>query len=272
MNHVKYCKFCHRFWKSIKEYDRHSSYCEYDYNWRRNPQPEMDENGIRIPSMREMFRYVKDLSYRLEKTEKEVVRLRNLLNTKQKRAILEWLNQPRQTPTATFEDWWRDIKAQESDVLIVVNRDLTEGIMSCLTPYVKGLARIQSPPIRCFTQKPNTFYVYSIVAVEPSVENEEDTTEEAEPKWKIMSNDQLEKMVMHVSKSLLREFIAWWENSQSMLRASEGDERAMDKKFQMMQKMNGYGVSQEKRMVEIKKRLFAEREENLRVVMDCEFD
>jgi hypothetical protein len=232
----------------------------------------MDENGIRIPSMREMFRYVKDLSYRLEKTEKEVVRLRNLLNTKQKRAILEWLNQPRQIPDKTFEDWWHDIKAQESDVLIVVNRDLTEGIMSCLTPHIKGLTRAQSPPIRCFTQKPNTIYVYSIVAVEPGVENEEDANKEAEPKWKIMSNDQLEKMVMHVSKSLLREFIVWWEISQSVLRASEGDERAMDKKFQMMQKMNGYGVSQEKRMVEIKKRLFSEREENLRVVMDCEFD
>jgi hypothetical protein len=218
--------------------------------------------------MREMFRYVKDLSYRLEKTEKEVVRLRNLLNTKQKRAILEWLNQPRQMPPTTFEEWWRDIKAQESDVLIVVNRDLTEGIMSCLTPYVKGLARIQSPPIRCFTQKPNTFYVYSFTHAEPIVEE----GKEAEPKWRIMNNEQMEKMIMHISKSLLREFIIWWENSQGVFRASEGDERAMDKKFQMMQKMNGFGVSQEKRMVEIKKRLFAEREENLRVVMDCEFD
>ena len=270
MNHVKYCKFCHRFWKSIKEYDRHSSYCEYDYNWRRNPQPEMDENGIRIPSMREMFRYVKDLSYRLEKTEKEVVRLRNLLNTKQKRAILEWLNQPRQTPPTTFEAWWHDIKAQESDVLIVVNRDLTEGIMSCLIPHIKGLSRIQSPPIRCFTQKLNTFYVYSFTNAEPNAEEDKDAA--AEPKWRIMNNEQMEKMIMHISKSLLREFIIWWENSQSVFRASEGDERAMDKKFQMMQKMNGFGISQEKRLIEIKTRLFSEREENLRVVMDCEFE
>ena len=139
-------------------------------------------------------------------------------------------------------------------------------------PYVKGLVRIQSPPIRCFTQKPNTFYVYSVLAVEPGVENEEVTTEEPEPKWKIMNNEQMEKMIMHVSKSLLREFIVWWENSQGAFRASEGDERAMDKKFQIMQKMNGFGVSQEKRLIEIKKRLFSEREENLRVVMDCEFE
>ena len=260
----KYCKYCHHFWKNIREYDKHYPGCEYFHIQRRNPQPEMDEHGVKIPSAREMFRCIQDLMHRLDKTEKEVTRLRTLMNARQKRAILEWLNQPQQIPSTSFEKWWREIKAQETDVMKVVTRDLSEGIMSCLESHIRQFASMKAP-MRCFTQKPNTFYIYSVENGRTQV----DATVEPTPVWRIMSNEQMEKMAAHISQSILREFLVWQKSQRDI---SECDERAMDKTVNFMMKINGNGVALEKRLVEIKKWVFSKLEENLRVVMECDFE
>jgi hypothetical protein len=46
----------------------------------------------------------------------------------------------------------------------------------------------------------------------------------------------------------------------------------MDKTVNFMMKINGHGVALEKRLVEIKKWVFSKLEENLRVVMECDFE
>lgn len=260
----KYCKYCHHFWKNIREYDKHASCCEYFYHQRRNTQPEMDEHGIRMPSMRELYGLVKDLSYRLERTERELRNLKNVVNSKQKRAILEWLNQPAQIPAITFEGWWREIKAKESDILKVISRDLTEGILSCLDANINTM----KPPIRCFAQKPNTFYIYTEETGRTSSSSQPDGS--VVPVWRIMNHDQMEKMALHISQSLLREFLVWQKTQQQQI--SEFDERSMDKTVNFMMKINGNGMALEKRLVDVKKWLFAKIEENLRVVMECDFE
>jgi hypothetical protein len=46
----------------------------------------------------------------------------------------------------------------------------------------------------------------------------------------------------------------------------------MDKKVLLMMKVNGNGVSIERRLVDIKKWLYPQLEENLRVIASCEFE
>ena len=261
MSNPIYCKYCHHNWKHRKEYDKHINCCEYFYHQRRNPQPEMDEHGTKIPSNRELFRYVQELSVRLEKTEKELARLRNSVNTRQRKAIIEWLNQPHQKPEITFEDWWMKIKATEENVMRVVSRDLTEGIKSCIQTHLASNAI--KLPIRCFTQKPGTFYVYSREC------GTAQGTKKAEPNWRILGCDQLGRMATHISQAILREFLEWQKKCS---RIEDQDERAMDKTLSFMMKINGNGVSIEKRMVEIKKWLFPQLEENLRVMAECDFE
>lgn len=258
----QYCKYCHHFWKSIKEYEKHASCCEYFYHQRRNQPTEMEERGTKLPTMREMFRCVQDLTHRLEKTEKELTKVRALLNTRQKRVIIDWLNQPPQTPQITFEKWWREMKATESDMLKVIGGDLSEGILSCLDAHIQKL-RDDSAPIRCFSQKPNTFYIYS--AENGRIGDELVAAEK--PGWRIMSDCQLEKMATHIKISISREFTTWRESNLD-ISAVEYD---MDKMTNFMTKINGNGVEMKKRLPEMKKRL-SKLEENLRVVMDCEFE
>jgi len=220
----------------------------------------MDEHGTKIPSVKDLFRYVQELSLRLERTERELAKLKTQVNTRQKKAIIEWLNQPKQKPSIAFEDWYREIEVNESHVLCVGERDLTIGMQMAIQSFMSANASKQERPIRTFTQKPNVFYVYS---------RDGGTSELlAEPQWRIMSNTQLDHMLLHLSQLFLREFLKW-QKKQNQL---EKDDREADKEIMFMMKINGTRTSSDKRIHEIKKWMFPKLEENLRVIMECEFE
>jgi hypothetical protein len=227
---------------------------------RRQPQPEeMDENGLKIPSVKELFRYVRDLSVRLEKTEKELARMKTVVNSRQKKMILEWLNQPTQKPTQTFEEWWSGIVVDETHMKCVFDRDLTDGIKTSIGTYIEGdVDRIR--PIRCFIQKPNVFYIYS-----------RNRGSSDEPHWRIMENAQMQTMVIHIAQLFLRVFLSWQKQQQEQQQEPD-DENTTDKMLTNMIKINGARTPDEKRVCELKKWLFPKLEENLRMVMECEFE
>jgi hypothetical protein len=217
----------------------------------------MTESGVPIPNMRQLYRYVQDLTYRLEKTEKELKKLKGEMNSRKKIEVLGWLNQPEQTPQITFEEWVRSIKATESDMLKCLDGNLTDGILSCLYSATKsrGTANL---PIRCFSQKPGTFYVYSCVSVSQGKGNDAE--------WQKMTCEQSLKLANHISTSIRREFRLW---NTVQFASQEYDQNFMDKMPKYVKKLNS---DVEKRLPDIKKTLFEKLEENLRVVMDTDFD
>jgi len=48
----------------------------------------MDDHGIKLPTVKELYRLVQDLSYRLDRSEKKVAKLEAQWNTRQKKVIL----------------------------------------------------------------------------------------------------------------------------------------------------------------------------------------
>jgi hypothetical protein len=98
--------------------------------------------------------------------------------------------------------------------------------------------------------------------------------------WRLLSNAQLERMVLHISQSILRAFLVWQNNHlTTVLRGSDEDEehfgpdddRAMDRQVMLIMRINGNHVPIDRRLPELKKWLFFKLEENLRVVADCDF-
>lgn len=223
----------------------------------------MDEHGTKIPSVKDLFRFVQDLSQRLEKTEKELARLKNVVNTRQKKAIIDWLNQPAQAAAEPFEEWWRAIAVNETHLNRVFERDLTDGIKVSLESFLadQRAAGNDLRPIRCFTQKPNTFYVYS--------RNSGTKEPLANPQWRIMDHAQMDAFVIHVSQLFLRVFLQWQQQQTQM---DTDNEEKTDRIIQYMIKINGARVPSDKRIAEIKKWLFPKIEENLRIIMECEFE
>ena len=203
----------------------------------------MTESGIPVPSMRQLYSYVQDLTYRLEKTEKELKKLKSEMNSRKKIEVLLWLNQPSQIPQTTFEDWSRGIKATETDMLKCLDGNLTDGILSCIYFAIKTKENL---PIRCFSQKPGIFYIYS-------------------SEWQKITGDQFLKFANQISTSIRREFRIWNVTQFS----SQYDQNFMDKMPKYVKKLNS---DLEKRLPDIKKAIFEKLEENLRVVMETELD
>jgi len=254
-----YCKYCHQTWETNTRYEKHLRMCEFFYQDRRNPRREMDERGAPIPNLRELYRYVKHLSERLEKTEKELAKLRTVVNSKQRRSIIEWLNKPAQKPVVVFEDWIRNINANESDMLKAIQCDLMDGVLSCLDVAINSS---DSLPVRSFTQKPGTLYVYSSKSVEEG--------EEAKTEWRIMTTEQVAKLVNHISKSIRLRYREWERTNVIInLNDNEFDQTAMDKSVKFMQKLN---IDMDKKIADFKKVIFSNLEEDLHVIMECEFE
>ena len=84
--------------------------------------------------------------------------------------------------------------------------------------------------------------------------------------WQKITGDQFLKMANHISTSIRREFRIW---NTVKFSSQEYDQNFMDKMPKYVKKLNN---DLEKRLPDIKKALFEKLEENLRVVMDTDFD
>jgi hypothetical protein len=254
MTSAIYCKYCHHHWKTNTEYDKHIRCCEYFYQQRRTPsQPQMTETGTPIPNIRQLYKYIQDLSYRLEKTEKELRNLKNVVNSRRRLEVLECLNQPEQIPTFTFEKWVSSINATEIDMLNVLNGDIVDGILSCIYSAIETYGDQNILPMRCFSQKPGTFYVFS-------KKTTSDTSDICA--WQTMTNEHIIRLLNHIAKSLRAEFRVW--NTAKICGNMEGgfDQNFMDKMPRYVKKLN---CDVEKHIHEIKKLLFTKMAENLSI-------
>lgn len=252
-----YCKCCHKHWKLKTEYDKHLTCCEYFYQLRRNP--DMDDFGCKLPNQRELFRLIQDLATKCSHLEKEVSRLKNTMNTRNKKAIVDCLHQPSQRPDRTFPEWWKQISVDRAQLEMVFRTDLTDGMKSAIECRLHA----SSPrliPIRAFIQKPNVFYIYVGVGVGAAGADPSKPNGGSGSPWKIMHNEEMESMVLYLSQLFLKEFIQW---QRDMAESTQNRTYDMDRELHYMMKINGTKTSTEKRMLEIKKWLFPKIQENI---------
>lgn len=249
-----YCKYCYKHWKLKREYDRHLTCCEFFHNLRKNPQ--METYNGKMPTMFELLKLVENLSAKVEKQEKEIARLKNNVGAKQKRAILDVLNNPAHLPLCSFEEWWRSVSINETHLLRVFKYDLTEGIKYALETHIASGGK-KILPVRAFTQKPNTFYICG---------HDNDKLFQ----WKTLLNADLEKMVVYLSQLFLREFLEWKAKNMTCDFEQEEDEDKKAKELMYMIKINGMKMTTEKRVDAVKKWMFPYIEENIQQ-MELEF-
>lgn len=249
MSNVIYCTYCNKFWKGIAEYEEHT------LNTCRNR--DMSKPKVAKKSLEDV---VKDLTKRLDKAEKEIAKLRSIVNTRNRKVIHEWLNQACQKPETAFDNWRKDIQVQSKDVERMmtgsISGGLLDGVMFCVETHLNKSAAA-SRPIRCFVQKPKTFYVYS-------------PGEDGQLSWRIMrnENDTLGQLMDTVERKLRRKYNAERREAEE----DNDDEQDLDQHQRIMEQINGTRVSQEKRLGMFKKWLFVQLEENLTSLIGCEYE
>jgi len=259
-----YCKYCHTTWKYKKDYEKHVACCEYFYHFRRNPVNEMDDYGGKLPTQKELFRFVQELSLKCSRLEQDVARLKSSVSTRHKKVIVDCLNHPEQLPEYTFIEWWKHITlhiipietaAEIEDrtshwssvdnpyLFRVFRRDLIEGIKYLLHTFIKSSPQNKKPPIRCFTQKSGVFYIY---------------TGNAES-WRIMTGDDFETMIDGISQLFVREYLNWQRTNHDNIGQKES---RIEDQMLYLTRVNTMRPSKERGMTEIRKWLYSILEEN----------
>ena len=239
-----------------------------------------------------LVKLISDLVTRCIKMESEIAALKQKTNTKSRIQILDVLNDVTNIPKAQFCAWFRKIIITREILLSVFENDLNEGIKNAILQELaiknefKTKKKNSPIPIQSFVQKPNCLYIYDciiptkVVHTDDSNESTPTTTPLSvcdntivaqpnnQPKWSIMPQEYMEKMVSHISTKILAEFIVWQDENRLKIKQNE---IMQNDEINYMTKINGYGTTIEKRSVEIKKWLFGKISQDIQPMMKPEF-
>ncbi len=243
-----YCRYCCKYWKLKKEFDNHLNCCIFFHQYRTDPNREMNDFGVKIPTQKELFALVYQLSIKCDRLEKEVKQLKSSISTKHRRLVMDLIHQPSQLPTQRFDEWWRSIIVTDTHLQKVFAYDLVEGMKTAIESHLKTEGKI---PIRAFIEKPTVFYIYTM------------NDEKDELEWRIMHNTDLETMLVFLGQQFTRLYMNWQRENEARMMEYE-DEK--EKSVVYMMKVNGFRISIEKRLFEIRKWLFPQLQESVNAI------
>jgi hypothetical protein len=150
---------------------------------------------------------------------------------------------------------------------------LVEGVKFVLGKFIESERQKKRVlPIRCFTQKPNMFYIYCGPMDQEELDGTQPTMfkllKDSQHTWTSMSNADLEMVVDYMSQLYVREFLLWQRQNITEI---EQDETRGEEQIAYMMRVNSMRPSKEKGMVELRKWLFATLEENAQNIAECEW-
>jgi hypothetical protein len=107
------------------------------------------------------------------------------------------------------------------------------------------LINIEKTPLRAFTQKPQTLYIF-----------ENDV-------WKPIQHYEFNNFISVLSHRILKKYLEWKKINQENIESSE---KMQELNIQYMQKANGYGKSSEQRSTEMKKWIFSKIQKSIKMI------
>ena len=249
------CKYCFQKWQKRENMEKHAIMCGF---WHKSSKIHEDDYDS-TPTISELFKVVKEFAYKCDKLQKRVDQLENRQHTRQKKQILDYLQEHPASSSAI--DLFRTFSISRAHLEIVFEDDLSAGIKACIKTHLQGA----SLPICAFTQKPNTLYVYDTIL-------HNDSLDSVSRKWHIMTNAELDKLISILSFKFLQSFMAWKKENCPQVETEHiyeltDDEplnshnNAVNEQIKQQQqtymiKINGQRVNEDKRRNDIKQMLY----------------
>jgi hypothetical protein len=253
------CGYCNKEYKLKQNYDRHSISCELYYK----TNSEKKEDKEKVPTVKELYGIILDMSVKYSKLEKKVEELTKWNAAKKKKLnIIEWLNEKypndnnnsNNSKSNTFSKWLNTIQISRIHLEKVFKSDYINSI-------VEIIHELSDDIIKAFDQKENVFFIY-----DTNNENEEVNIKK-ENSWKVMSSQIFIHLINLINKKLLNEFVNWQKKNKYRMYEDEFSSiyTANIKKITCMH------LSQEQIQNKIKKDLYKTIKMNLQNIVEYEF-
>jgi|LauGreDrversion4_1035100.scaffolds.fasta_scaffold35684_2 hypothetical protein len=248
------CKICDRSFRFKDLLDQHIPSCDFFSKSKKQHDRETELFEI-LPSPQDQYKLIQHLTLQVSKLQKEVETLKDSMLIKKRRLIIDWLHGPSNyIPTYSFVDWTKQIRVDQDHLQYVFQNGLAEGMKQSIHSHLESN---MNAPIRAFTQKPGTLYLFvKDVASDTS-------------SWRISTGEDLDRWMDRLSHRFLQEFIKWQIQNTDLINSSESEK---EKNLEYMQKINGVGKqSEDRRKSEIKKWLYNQIEKNIETLAGNEY-
>jgi len=210
------------------------------------------ENNETPISPKDMHYLLREMMQEIKTLRTKVTKLESVARTKKTRIIAQWLNDnPQKTPAMNLYEWTAKFDVDDECMDRVYRENIYDAVLFCVQREL-ALFKTDNAPIRAFTQKPNTIYVYSL----------DDANQTCS--WKILSGGEMERWISHIIHRFLVEFT---KKQAEKIDEIYSNRKAEEKHNIMMLKLNGREIH----VSEFKKWLFPKIEMNIQSLLDCEF-
>ena len=229
------CVNCNRQFRFKDLYDQHAVTCDFLFKSRKEKDRETDAFE-RLPSPHEQYKLIQNLYLQINKLQKEVESMRGQVVVRKRKEIIDFLqSKSNPIPVMTFLEWSKTVVISKEMLETVFVKSLNDGIRESITNFVI----IDNPPIRAFSQKKGTIYIYE------KMEGESEKS-----CWRVLSIDEFDRWIDRIMHKFLQVFVTWQLEHMKVLNSNDEQK---DKNLEYMQKINGNGQTDDRRKNELRK-------------------
>lgn len=249
------CISCNKTYARKSSFEKHKILCDFRCKTKREIQVETEESSD-IPKYIELVKIVQELTMKMDKMESQMIEMQKFIDKKKKKInIISWLN-TNTTSTVGFLEW---VKSS----LTVSEKHFEElmenSLFSTFQQVFEDNLNVQDDfiyPIKCFTQKNNTFYI---------CEKRSDGT----PEWRLLELTDMTLLLKTIQNLLIRALTKWkLDNKQKI---SDND-RLSETFNKAIIKLMNISFNQDSTMTRLKNGLYNYLKIDLKFIMDYEFD
>jgi hypothetical protein len=214
-------------------------------------------NNDDLPSFRDMFTLILELTAKNSQLEQKVEELSKWAESKKKKLnVIDWLNE-KYTKNIKYTEWLAGIIITRTHLEAVFNSDMVIGCSEIIKNLLnfqgtdnKGTDNNETQPIKAFDQKDNILFIYN-----------------DDNKWEMLSPQMFANLMNSLSKNILTEFIKWQTENKHRMREDDFSY----KYARNVQKIMGGNLTQEQIHTRVKKEIYNYLKMNLRNVVEYEF-
>ena len=208
------CQYCRKEYTRKSAHKRHIILCEIIYAKQLNSKASLkreekceEEETTSIPTLTTLYHIVQELALENKKMREEISELHKHLTKDIKKVnIIEWLNtDPKQTPTKTFKEFIKTINVTQNAVHILMNDTALQTIIHIVQENFQSITEI---PIKAFSQKSNSMYIYN-------------NTHSSPTSWKKLEPEEFILLLKHIHSKILSQLCEWYNKNKTEILKGE---------------------------------------------------
>ena len=192
--HCYCCELCKKSYTKKSSLDKHKILCDYKTKSKLELKVDGEELGD-TPNHNQLVKIVQELAFKYTKLEEKMEQMQIWVNQKkQKIKVVNWLND-HINATIGFKEWTTTIVVSPHLAMSLIDYNAFQTFQSILE-YNLSNATDFVCPIKCFSQKPNIFYVC-------------EKTPDGKSIWTQLELDELLLLLKKIQSKLLVELSKW---------------------------------------------------------------